>query len=114
MMINKICYGLLAAAFIASFWFLHPVWAWFLMVNVLTFFIYGADKFAARRSWQRIPEKTLLAFGLVGGWPGGLAAQQLFRHKTQKQPFKRWFVGSVVVNVAVLVGVVYGMGYWWG
>jgi uncharacterized membrane protein YsdA (DUF1294 family) len=113
-MINKVCYGLLALSLVASFLFFHSVWAWFLLVNILTFLIYGADKFAARKNWQRVPERTLLVCGLVGGWPGGLAAQQLFRHKTQKQPFRRWFVGSVVVNVLVLVGVVYGMGYWWG
>ena len=110
MKLNRICYGLLLLSLIASFWFLHPVRMWFLLVNALTFLVYGADKFAARRSWQRVPERTLLMFGLVGGWPGGLAAQQLFRHKTQKQPFKKWFVASVVLNIAVLAGVIYGLG----
>lgn len=113
-MLNKICYGVLALSLIASVLFPHPIWSWFVLVNVSTFLIYGVDKFAARRNWRRVPEKTLLVFGLVGGWPGGLIAQQLFRHKTQKQPFGRWFMGSVVVNVVILVGVVYGMGYRWG
>ena len=40
---------------------------------------------------RRIPEVTLLVFGVVGGWPGAIMCQQIFRHKTQKQPFKTWF-----------------------
>ncbi|MEO3990772.1 DUF1294 domain-containing protein [Pseudocitrobacter cyperus] len=111
MMLNKVCYGLLALSLCASFGFLHPFLGWFLLVNIVTFLIYGADKLAARRSWQRVPERTLLVFGLVGGWPGGLVAQHLFRHKTQKQPFRKWFLASVVVNVMVLVGGGYWIGY---
>lgn len=110
MQLNRICYALLVLSLIASVGFPHPVWAWFFLVNALTFLTYGADKFAARKSAQRVPEKTLLVFGLVGGWPGGIIAQQLFRHKTQKQPFRRWFWLSVVVNIVVLAGVVYQLG----
>ena len=64
--------------------------------------MYGADKMAARRAWRRVPESTLLLFGVVGGWGGAIAAQQLFSHKTQKQPFKTYFIISVIVNVSVI------------
>ncbi|MGL5239869.1 MULTISPECIES: DUF1294 domain-containing protein [Enterobacteriaceae] len=107
MMINKICWGLLVLALIASFGFVYPVLAWLLLINILTFLIYGADKLAARKSWQRVPEKTLLAFGLAGGWPAAWLAQQAFRHKTQKQPFRRWFFGSVVLNLAAVAAALY-------
>ncbi|MDN8600655.1 DUF1294 domain-containing protein [Citrobacter sp. S2-9] len=107
MRINQLCYSLLALALIASFYVSHSFWVWLLLVNLFTFLLYGADKYAARSNWQRVPEKTLLIFGLVGGWPGGAIAQQLFRHKTQKQPFKTWFILSVVANVVVLLGLVY-------
>ncbi|TDN58464.1 uncharacterized membrane protein YsdA (DUF1294 family) [Scandinavium goeteborgense] len=80
---------------------------WFLLANVLTLVVYGRDKMAARNAWRRVPESTLLTFGFVGGWPGAILGQQLFRHKTQKQPFKTWFVISVILNVAVLVAL-----YW--
>jgi uncharacterized membrane protein YsdA (DUF1294 family) len=56
---------------------------WLLLVNVLTLAIYGVDKMAARRTWRRVPEATLLTFGLLGGWAGAIVGQQLFRHKTQ-------------------------------
>lgn len=76
---------------------------WLLLVNMLTVVVYGGDKMAARKAWRRVPEFTLLMFGLVGGWPGAIAGQQLFRHKTQKQPFKTYFIVSVMLNISALV-----------
>jgi len=107
MNLNRFCYLLLALAAIGSAFLPHPVMMWFLLANVLTLVVYGGDKMAARNAWRRVPESTLLTFGLVGGWPGAILGQQLFRHKTQKQPFKTWFVISVILNVAVLVAL-----YW--
>lgn len=54
---------------------------------------------------RRITEVTLLAFGVVGGWPGAIMGQQIFRHKTQKQPFKTWFLMSVVVSILTTVAL---------
>ncbi|EIK9031178.1 DUF1294 domain-containing protein, partial [Salmonella enterica] len=67
--------------------------------------IYGIDKTAARKTWRRVPESTLLVFGVVGGWPGAIVGQQLFRHKTQKQPFKTYFIVSVMVSILVTVAI---------
>lgn len=63
------------------------------------------DKMAARKAWRRVPESTLLMFGVIGGWPGAIAGQQLFRHKTQKQPFKTYFIISVLLSISVMVAV---------
>ncbi|EFR9555332.1 DUF1294 domain-containing protein, partial [Salmonella enterica] len=70
-----------------------------------TLAIYGIDKTAARKTWRRVPESTLLVFGVVGGWPGAIVGQQLFRHKTQKQPFKTYFIVSVIVSILVTVAI---------
>lgn len=60
-----------------------------------------------------MPEATLLLFGALGGWLGALAAQQLFRHKTQKQPFKTWFILSVALNLVAVLGLWYWVyGRW--
>ncbi|BEO79954.1 cyanate transport [Serratia marcescens] len=113
MKLNVICYALLGLALVASLFSLHPVWMWLLLANLLTFLIYGGDKLAARKGWRRVPEATLLLFGALGGWLGALAAQQLFRHKTQKQPFKTWFILSVALNLAVVLGLWYWVyGRW--
>ncbi|ELI9957814.1 DUF1294 domain-containing protein, partial [Salmonella enterica] len=39
------------------------------------------------------------------GWPGAIVGQQLFRHKTQKQPFKTYFIVSVIVSTVVTVAI---------
>ena len=84
-----------------------PWWvpAWYGAVSIVAFAAYGLDKRAAKRGAPRTSESTLLLMGFVGGWPGALVAQQLFRHKTRKRSFRRAFWLSVVVNVLVLAAV---------
>lgn len=105
MNLNYLCYFLLTLAAAGSALLPHPLAMWFVLASVLTFVIYGADKMAARKAWRRVSEATLLICGFVGGWPGAIIGQQLFRHKTQKQPFKTYFMISVILNVAVLLAV---------
>lgn len=105
MILNRFSYLLPIAAAIGSLFAPNPLVTWFLLINVLTIVIYGADKMAARKGMRRVPEATLLLYGAVGGWPGAIAGQQLFRHKTQKQPFKTYFFLSIVVSIAAMVAV---------
>lgn len=105
MKLNLFCYLLLALAALGSTFLPHPLVMWFLLASVLTFLVYGGDKLAARKAWRRVPESTLLMFGLLGGWPGAIVGQQLFRHKTQKQPFKTWFIISVILNIVALLAI---------
>ena len=73
------------------------------LLSVLLFFTYGADKSAARRRRWRTPEMTLHLMALLGGWPGGLIAQNFYRHKTKKWSFQFVFWCTVVMNCAVLL-----------
>lgn len=107
MILNYFCYFLLVLAAVGSALMPHSLGMWFVLVNVLTLLVYGGDKLAAVKAWRRVPEVTLLAFGFVGGWPGAMLGQQLFRHKTQKQPFRKWFFITVIINVIVVIAVVY-------
>lgn len=77
------------------------------LLSVITFAIYGIDKAAAGKGRRRTPEATLLFAGLIGGWPGALVAQRLFRHKTRKQPFQVIFWCGVVVNCGVIGWLIY-------
>ena len=108
MNIERFCYLLLILAVAASLSQPDSLIIWLFLVNLLTFVIYGGDKYAAQKSWRRVPESTLLLLGLVGGWPGAVCGQELFRHKTQKQPFKKYFITSVILNI-LIVSVL----YWW-
>ena len=65
---------------------------------------------AAIKGDPRIPENTLLLVSLLGGSPCAFAAQQLFRHKTRKQPFLTRFWMVVAFQVVVAIGwVVLGL-----
>ncbi|MFM2607033.1 DUF1294 domain-containing protein [Vibrio chagasii] len=77
--------------------------AWYLVIGVVTFFVYAKDKRAAINGNWRVPEKTLHTFSVAGGWLGALIAQDKLRHKTQKQPFRAIYWLTVVINVAAFV-----------
>lgn len=80
-----------------------PLWVagLYLVASIVCFIVYAIDKSAARANRRRVPEKTLLLLGLIGGWPGAIVAQQTLRHKTQKASFRRPFWASVLVNLLV-------------
>jgi uncharacterized membrane protein YsdA (DUF1294 family)/cold shock CspA family protein len=74
----------------------------YLVASAVTFGIYREDKQAAQANRWRISENTLHVLSLAGGWPGGLAAQLRYRHKTSKQSFRRIYWATVVCNCGAL------------
>ncbi|KPZ15695.1 putative family protein [Pseudomonas syringae pv. viburni] len=52
---------------------------------------------------QRTPENVLHTVELLGGWPGALLAQQVFRHKTRKVSFQVVFWLIVLVHQALWI-----------
>ena len=70
------------------------------ILSVITFFMYGVDKFKAQRGKWRISEKALLVSSFIGGSVGGFLAMQLFRHKT-----KHWYF-----NVVNILGLMWQIG----
>ncbi|RBI69429.1 DUF1294 domain-containing protein [Vreelandella sulfidaeris] len=79
--------------------------AFYIVVSVLAYVTYAIDKQAAIKQRRRVSEKSLHLLGLLGGWPGGLFAQQRLRHKTQKTTFQAIFWLTVAVNVACLLSL---------
>ena len=74
----------------------------FVVVSIITYFVYAKDKSAAERSERRIPENTLHIHSLLFGWPGAIVAQQRLRHKTKKVSFRIVFWLTVIVNVSAI------------
>ncbi|HWS39934.1 MAG TPA: DUF1294 domain-containing protein [Arenimonas sp.] len=75
----------------------------FAVINLVTFLAYYFDKNAAIHHRQRTSEATLHTLGVLGGWPAGFLAQQLFRHKTNKIKFQVQFWLSALINVFIIV-----------
>ncbi len=79
-----------------------------IFINILSFTIYGYDKYQAlknKKNISRISEKTLLLIALFGGIIGDITAMILFRHKIKKLSFMLKF--SVAVLIQIFVGYLY-------
>ncbi|MEZ5444450.1 MAG: cold shock and DUF1294 domain-containing protein [Gammaproteobacteria bacterium] len=80
-----------------------PVLFLYFIASCITFVVYAFDKSAAMNNRWRTQEGTLHLLSLIGGWPGALIAQRMFRHKSKKKEFQFVFWLIVIVNCALLV-----------
>lgn len=76
------------------------------MLSVITFGVYAFDKSAAIRGAWRVSEKNLHTLALIGGWPGGLMAQRMLRHKSSKRSFLLVFWLAAIVNVVGILSLI--------
>lgn len=94
----------LAVAALAGGWLLGEwpgaVPLWYAAMSLVSFLSYRHDKVAAERGRWRTPERSLHLLDLAGGWPGGLLAQQVLRHKSSKPAFRVAFWITVALNIA--------------
>lgn len=94
--------GFLLGYLVVAILWRPPLWfaGAYLLMSLVTFGIYAADKSAAKQSASRTPENVLHTLALAGGWPGALLAQQVLRHKSTKTEFRTVFWATVVLNCA--------------
>lgn len=87
-------------------WFLanavFVVWS-----SLLLFSLYAIDKRRAKLFGQRMPERFLHRLAVMGGWPGAIAGQFLFRHKTKKRSFRVVFFLTLIVHLGWFTGGTY-------
>lgn len=106
--------GMAALGAAGSLWQWEPLvwraggfWSWVAAVysvnSVVTGLVYGYDKWAAQTEGWRIPEATLHSLEFLGGWPGALIGQQVFRHKRRKLDY-----------MALFALIVLSHGLFWG
>ena len=58
-----------------------------LTINIITFIIYGIDKYKSIKHKYRISESTLIILAILGGALGALSGIIIFHHKTKKKKF---------------------------
>ena len=73
-----------------------------LAVNLITFFIYGMDKWKAKRSRRRISEATLLGLAIAGGSIGAWLGMRVFHHKTLHKKFRYGIPTIIMIQLASL------------
>ncbi len=75
--------------------------SYYIVMNVALFGLMGRDKAMAKKRLWRIPEKTLLVMGAIGGFLGGYIGMYTYHHKTQKMYFHLTYIISLVVHGAL-------------
>ena len=86
---------------------LYAVLSYFAAINLIAALLAVTDKRRARRGGWRIPEKTLLLFGLFGGALGEFTAMLLIRHKTRHLKFMLLLPLFILLHLAAVFAVWY-------
>ena len=73
-----------------------------IVINILTFAVYGIDKWKARHGSWRISEATLLMLAVIGGTIGALLGMQVWRHKTMHLKFKYGLPLILLAQIALM------------
>lgn len=74
-----------------------------LLINIVTFVVYGIDKRKAKKQLWRIPESTLILLAAIGGSIGAMTAMGYFRHKTKHMKFTIGVPLILVVQLFVIL-----------
>lgn len=73
-----------------------------IVMSVITFCLYGADKRRAKKGAWRISERTLLLCALCMGSLGALIGMRVFRHKTKHTQFVILVPLFCVIDIAAI------------
>ena len=82
---------------------LHIVLIYLVIINVVSFFIYGFDKWKAKKSKMRIRETALLGLAVLGGSIGAWLGMKVWHHKTLHKKF-RFGVPAIIIIQLSLIG----------
>ena len=82
---------------------IHIAIAYLAIINVVTFFVYGIDKWKAKRSKWRISEATLLILAVIGGSIGAWIGMKMWHHKTLHKKFRYGIPIIILLQIALLV-----------
>ena len=73
------------------------------ILNVITFFLYGIDKWKAKKNRWRIPESTLLLLAVLGGSIGAWLGMKTWHHKTMHKKFKYGIPLIMILQIGILL-----------
>ena len=74
-----------------------------LAINFVSFFLYGIDKYKAKKGRWRISEATLLMMAVIGGSIGAWAGMRLWHNKTMHKKFKYGIPIIIIMQVSLVV-----------
>ncbi len=84
---------------------IHIVLIYLAAINGITFFMYGVDKWKAKRSKWRVSEAALIWMAVLGGSVGAWLGMKAWHHKTQHKKFKYGLPLILLMQIAAAVGI---------
>ena len=82
---------------------IHIALIYLAAINVVTFFMYGVDKWKAKRSKWRVSETALIWMAVLGGSIGAWLGMKVWHHKTQHKKFKYGIPLILLAQIALAV-----------
>ena len=99
---------------------IHVVLIYLAVINVVTFFVYGIDKWRstsgrllpkgrkkAKKSKWRIRETALLGLAVLGGSIGARLGMKVWHHKTLHKKFRYGVPVTIIVQLALIGYILY-------
>lgn len=74
-----------------------------LAVNVMAFFMYGIDKWKAKKDKWRTSEATLLWIAVIGGSIGAWLGMKVWHHKTMHKKFRYGLPLILIMQIALVM-----------
>jgi uncharacterized membrane protein YsdA (DUF1294 family) len=72
------------------------------IINIVTFIIYGIDKYKAKKGKWRIPENSLIGLAIIGGSIGAYIGMRVWHHKTMHLKFKYGIPLIIVIQLIIV------------
>jgi len=79
------------------------IFVYILIINIVTFAVYGMDKLLAKAQKYRISEAALLMLSFLFGSIGALLGMIIFHHKTKKKKFLILVPLMLLLQAALLI-----------
>lgn len=74
-----------------------------IIINIMTFLVYGIDKWKARKAMWRVREASLFMLAVLGGSIGARLGMKVWHHKTQHKKF-RYGIPAIIIIQLVIIG----------
>jgi uncharacterized membrane protein YsdA (DUF1294 family) len=72
------------------------------IINIVTFLVYGIDKWKARKAMWRVREASLLMLAVLGGSIGAWLVMKVWHHKTQHKKFRYGIPAIIIIQLGII------------
>ena len=88
---------------------IHIVLIYLAAINVVTFFLYGVDKWKAKRAKWRVSEAALIWMAVFGGSVGAWLGMKAWHHKTQHKKFTYGLPLILIAQIGLVIWIAYSV-----